>query len=46
MLPPYVTIAIVDRTKATICQPVLWRSAEIGGITDRLCESEPVMRVK
>jgi hypothetical protein len=45
-LPPYVTIAIVDRTKSTVCQPVLCRLAEMGDTTDRLREREPVMRVK
>ena len=48
-LPPYVTIAIVDRTNATVWPRLPAcprRSAEMGGIIDRLCEREPVIRVK
>ena len=42
-LPPYVTIAIFDRTEAMASPPACpRRSAEMGGIIDRLCEREPV----
>ena len=43
------TIAIVDRTNATVWPRLpacARRSAEMGGIIDRLCERKPVIRVK